>query len=87
MTRLGRPYCDAHLPTLLDSYGSCHHTKDYNATERYPPKLKVVKEGLVNGAEYYAINNPEKVNLWGVEDVDRAVMSARAAQDAWTNTP
>lgn len=32
---------------LLDSYGSCHHNKDYNATERYPPKLKVVKEGLV----------------------------------------
>ncbi|MFN3077713.1 MAG: hypothetical protein ABT940_12715, partial [Alphaproteobacteria bacterium] len=27
-----------------------------------------VKEGLVNGAEYYAVNNPGKVNLWGVED-------------------
>jgi len=29
-----------------------------------------VKQGLVNGAEYYAINNPEKVTLWGVEDID-----------------
>ncbi|MCX5677834.1 MAG: hypothetical protein NTY76_01870 [Candidatus Omnitrophica bacterium] len=28
-----------------------------------------VKEGLVNGAEYFAINNPGKTNLWGVEDV------------------
>ena len=26
-----------------------------------------VKEGLVNGAEYFAINNPEKVTLWGIE--------------------
>jgi len=27
-----------------------------------------VKEGLVNGAEYFAVCNPEKVKLWGVED-------------------
>ena len=27
-----------------------------------------VKEGLVNGAEYFAINNPEKITLQGVED-------------------
>lgn len=27
-----------------------------------------VKEGLVNGPEYFAINNPEKVPLWGIED-------------------
>jgi hypothetical protein len=27
-----------------------------------------VKEGLVNGAEYFAINNPGKTSLWGVED-------------------
>ena len=27
-----------------------------------------VKEGLVNGAEYFAVNNPEKVSLWGIED-------------------
>ncbi|MGD2278601.1 MAG: GNAT family N-acetyltransferase, partial [Candidatus Omnitrophota bacterium] len=28
-----------------------------------------VKEGLLCGAEYYAINNPDKVSLWGVEDI------------------
>jgi hypothetical protein len=27
-----------------------------------------VREGLVSGAEYYAINNPQKTVLWGVED-------------------
>ncbi|MFA5143730.1 MAG: twin-arginine translocation signal domain-containing protein [Candidatus Omnitrophota bacterium] len=27
-----------------------------------------VREGLVNGAEYFAINNPEKATLWGIED-------------------
>ncbi|MFH1190192.1 MAG: hypothetical protein V1682_05815 [Candidatus Omnitrophota bacterium] len=27
-----------------------------------------VREGLVNGAEYFAINNPEKAVLWGIED-------------------
>ncbi len=29
-----------------------------------------VKEGLINGAEYFAINNPDKVTLWGVEEAD-----------------
>jgi len=29
-----------------------------------------VKAGLVNGAEYFTINNPEKTYLWGVEDAD-----------------
>ncbi|MFC1576616.1 hypothetical protein ACFL3J_02985, partial [Candidatus Omnitrophota bacterium] len=27
-----------------------------------------VKEGLVSGAEYFAVNNPGKVELWGVEN-------------------
>ncbi|MBF0217372.1 MAG: hypothetical protein HQL30_10315, partial [Candidatus Omnitrophica bacterium] len=27
-----------------------------------------VKEGLVNGGEYFAANNPEKAELWGIED-------------------
>ncbi len=27
-----------------------------------------VSEGLVNGAEYFAVNNPGKIRLWGVED-------------------
>jgi len=29
-----------------------------------------VRWGQVNGAELFAINNPEKVTLWGVEDTD-----------------
>ena len=29
-----------------------------------------VKEGIVNGAEYFAINNPEKAHLWGIEDTE-----------------
>ncbi|MFA6636972.1 MAG: hypothetical protein WCV56_07745, partial [Candidatus Omnitrophota bacterium] len=27
-----------------------------------------VKEGIVNGAEEFAINNPGKISLWGIED-------------------
>ena len=27
-----------------------------------------LKEGMINGAEYFAVNNPEKVTLWGTED-------------------
>ncbi|MDD3905681.1 MAG: hypothetical protein PHS46_04005 [Candidatus Omnitrophica bacterium] len=27
-----------------------------------------VKDGVVNGAEYFALNNPGKVTLWGIED-------------------
>lgn len=27
-----------------------------------------VKDGLVNGAEYFAVNNPGKIALWGIED-------------------
>jgi len=27
-----------------------------------------VKEGVLNGAEYFAVNNPEKVELWGIEN-------------------
>lgn len=29
---------------------------------------RLVKDGLVNGVEDYAINNPDKVTLWGIED-------------------
>ncbi|MDD5633756.1 MAG: hypothetical protein PHW46_00575, partial [Candidatus Omnitrophica bacterium] len=27
-----------------------------------------LQEGLINGAEYFAVNDPGKVNLWGIED-------------------
>ena len=29
-----------------------------------------VKEGIVNGAEYFAINNPGKTTLWGIENTE-----------------
>jgi predicted unusual protein kinase regulating ubiquinone biosynthesis (AarF/ABC1/UbiB family) len=41
-----------------------------------------VKEGLVNGAEFFAINNPEKVDLWGVEDVDLYLANLNAYRDS-----
>jgi len=29
-----------------------------------------VREGLVSGSEYFTINNPNKLNLWGIENAD-----------------
>ncbi|MFH1309384.1 MAG: hypothetical protein ABIH85_01745, partial [Candidatus Omnitrophota bacterium] len=29
-----------------------------------------VRQGVVNGAEYFAINNPDKIRLWGVENTE-----------------
>ncbi len=29
-----------------------------------------VKEGILNGAEYYAANYPDRTELWGIEDVE-----------------
>lgn len=28
-----------------------------------------LKEGAINGAEYFAVNNPDRISLWGIEDV------------------
>ena len=39
---------------------------DKNVRERVADYF--VKEGLMNGAEYFAVNNPGKANLWGIED-------------------
>ena len=41
-----------------------------------------VKEGLVNGAEYFAVNNPEKVNLWGIEDANLYVDNLKVYRDS-----
>jgi phosphotransferase system HPr-like phosphotransfer protein len=41
-----------------------------------------VKEGLVNGAEFFAINNPDMVDLWGVEDVDLYIANLNAYRDS-----
>ncbi|MFA6636558.1 MAG: tetratricopeptide repeat protein [Candidatus Omnitrophota bacterium] len=41
-----------------------------------------VKEGLVNGAEFFAINNPDKAELWGVEDVELYIANLNAYRDS-----
>jgi hypothetical protein len=41
-----------------------------------------VKEGLVNGAEYFAINNPGKISLWGIEDTKLYVDNLRVYRDS-----
>ncbi len=41
-----------------------------------------VKEGLVNGAEYFAINNPEKATLWGIEDTKLYVDNLNVYRDS-----
>ncbi|MBF0252416.1 MAG: hypothetical protein HQL29_01235 [Candidatus Omnitrophica bacterium] len=44
-----------------------------------------VKQGLINGAEYYAINNPEKVDLWGVENVDLYIKNLKVYRNLQKN--
>jgi len=41
-----------------------------------------VKEGLVNGAEYFASNNPGKIDLWGVEETALYIENLNAYRDA-----
>ncbi|MCX5665837.1 MAG: hypothetical protein NT036_02145, partial [Candidatus Omnitrophica bacterium] len=41
-----------------------------------------VKEGVVSAAEYYAVNNPRKVNLWGVEDPDLYLKNLKVYRDS-----
>ena len=41
-----------------------------------------VREGFVNGAEYFAINNPDKVSLWGIEDVGLYIDNLRVYRDS-----
>jgi len=41
-----------------------------------------VKEGVVSAAEYYAVNNPEKVSLWGVEDPDLYIKDLKIFRDS-----
>ena len=36
-----------------------------------------VREGLVNGAEYFALNNPDKASLWGIEDTELYIDNLR----------
>ena len=41
-----------------------------------------VKEGILNGATYFAINNPDKIRLWGVEDSELYLKNLRIYQDS-----
>ncbi len=41
-----------------------------------------VKEGLVNGAEYFALNNPDKATLWGIEDVKSYIDNLKVYRDS-----
>jgi chemotaxis methyl-accepting protein methylase len=41
-----------------------------------------VREGVLNGAEYFAANNPEKVSLWGIEDAKLYIDNLRVYRDS-----
>ena len=41
-----------------------------------------VDQGIVSGSEFYAINNPSKVNLWGVEDIGLYLKSLNVYKDS-----
>lgn len=43
---------------------------------------KFVREGLMNGAEYFAVNNPEKADLWGIEDTDLYLKNLKVYRDS-----
>ncbi|OGW99778.1 MAG: hypothetical protein A3I73_06420 [Omnitrophica bacterium RIFCSPLOWO2_02_FULL_45_16] len=41
-----------------------------------------VREGVLSAAEYFAVNNPKKVRLWGVEDADLYIKNLRIYRDS-----
>ncbi|MBF0216968.1 MAG: M48 family metalloprotease [Candidatus Omnitrophica bacterium] len=41
-----------------------------------------VQQGILNGSEYLAINNPEKIALWGVEDVELYLTNLKVYRDS-----
>lgn len=43
-----------------------------------------VRKGEVNGAEFFAINNAEKVTLWGIEDKDLYLENLKVYRDSLT---
>ncbi|MDP8299278.1 MAG: hypothetical protein P9L88_05190 [Candidatus Tantalella remota] len=46
-----------------------------------------VKKGEINGAEQYAINNPDRVLLWGVEDKDLYLANLKVYRDSLQYMP
>ncbi len=41
-----------------------------------------VDQGIVSGSEFYAINNPSSVDLWGVEDIELYLKSLNIYKDS-----
>jgi predicted MPP superfamily phosphohydrolase len=41
-----------------------------------------LKNGVLNGAEFYAINSPRKIDLWGVEDKELYLENLEAYRDS-----
>lgn len=64
------------------SYDLTPFTSIANKAIREKVSDHFVKEGLVNGAELFAINNPEKVTLWGVEDTDLYIENLMAYRES-----
>ncbi len=54
--------------------------KDETARERVADYF--VKEGIVNGAEYFAALNPDKVTLWGIEDTKLYIDNLKVYRDS-----
>ncbi|NQT32108.1 MAG: hypothetical protein HQ594_00370, partial [Candidatus Omnitrophica bacterium] len=46
-----------------------------------------VEKGEVNGAEFYAINNPDRVMLWGIEDKDLYMSNLKVYRDSLKYKP
>jgi len=44
-----------------------------------------LKEGMISGAEYFAINNPEKIELWGIEDTPLYLENLNIYKDTLKN--
>jgi len=41
-----------------------------------------MKEGVINGAEYFAANNPKKASLWGIEDTGLYIENLKVYLDS-----
>ncbi|MFA6321208.1 MAG: hypothetical protein WCY36_05050, partial [Candidatus Omnitrophota bacterium] len=59
---------DINLEGGAQEYDLSVFTDIYDKDIRKKTADYFVREGLVNGAEYFAINNPENAALWGIED-------------------
>lgn len=58
----------------------------FTSIENEDTRLQVteyfLKNGVLNGAEFYAINSPRKIDLWGVEDRELYLGNLKAYRDS-----